>query len=108
MCEEDWTPLFTRLEEQVIEGADLPCSYAFPQDSQSFMFSPDEVNVYWTPPGGMEGVLPRVESVAECGAEPGWYYDDPVSPQQINLCPSSCGEARGAVRLEFGCMVIKR
>ena len=108
VCEADWGPLFSTLQERVIEGTDLPCSYAFPQDSRSVMFSTEEVNVYWTPEGGGEELLPRVDDANQCGGQEGWYYDDPVTPTLINLCPTSCGETRGELRLEFGCMVVKR
>jgi hypothetical protein len=108
VCEEDWTPLFERLEERVIEGTELACTHAFPQDSQSFMFSADEVNIYWTPVNEAERVIPRVDNEAACSDEEGWYYDDPISPELIHLCPVSCGAVVGTIRLEFGCMVIKR
>ena len=108
VCEEDWAPLFTLLEERVTEGTELPCSFAFPQDTRSVMFSPDEVNVYWTPVGEAEGVVPRVDNEEDCGDQEGWYYDDPMSPSWITLCPASCGETQGEVRFEFGCMVVKR
>ena len=108
VCEEDWSPLFTLLEERVVEGTELPCGYAFPQDTRSVMFSADEMNVYWTPEGEGERILPRVDQSDACGDQEGWYYDDPISPQWVTLCPASCGETQGVVRFEFGCMVVKR
>ena len=108
ICEEDWAPLFALLEERVIEGTELPCSFAFPQDTRSVMFSPDEVNVYWTPVGETERVVSRVDDQGRCGDQEGWYYDHPMAPSLITLCPASCGETQGEVRFEFGCMVVKR
>jgi hypothetical protein len=43
-----------------------------------------------------------------CAEMVGWYYDDPVNPSYITLCPASCGELQGELRLEFGCMTVKR
>ena len=108
VCEEDWAPLFVLLEERVVEGTELPCGYAFPQDTRSVMFSADEMNVYWTPEGEMENVVPRVDNESACGDQEGWYYDNPMMPQWVTLCPASCGETQGQVRFEFGCMVVKR
>ena len=108
VCEEDWTPLFTRLEERVVEGTELPCAYAFPEDTRSVMFSPDEVNVYWTPEGEMERLVPRVDNAEACMDQEGWYYAQDQDANWITLCPSSCGETQGTARFEFGCMVVKR
>lgn len=71
------------------------------------MFSADEMNVYWTPEGEMERIVPRVDNVSACGDQEGWYYDDPTTPEWITLCPTSCGETQGTVRFESGCMVVK-
>jgi len=108
ICEADWSPLFERLEERVTEGVELPCSYAFPPDSQGRTFGPDQLNVYWLPVGGDEALLPQVEGAQACAEEAGWYYDDPMNPSVITLCDASCGEVQGQVRLEFGCMTVKR
>ena len=108
ICEEDWSPLFTRLEESVVDGTELPCAYAFPEDSRSVMFSPDEVNVYWTPESEMERIVPRVDSAEACMGQEGWYYEQTQDANWITLCPSSCGETQGTARFEFGCMVVKR
>lgn len=108
VCEADWDPRFRILEERVVEGTDLPCAFAFPEGSQSVLFSPDEVNIFWAPEGAAESLVPRVDRAAECLDQEGWYYDDPIDPEVIHLCPASCGARRGMLRLEFGCMVVKR
>ena len=64
--------------------------------------------MYWTPSGGEEVILPRVDGENLCEEGVGWYYDDPINPEWITLCPASCGETQGEVRFEFGCMVVKR
>ena len=71
------------------------------------MFSSEEVNVYWTPQGETERIVPQVDSFNDCADQEGWYYDQPDAPEWITLCPSSCGETQGAVRFEFGCMAVK-
>jgi hypothetical protein len=69
---------------------------------------PDKINVELD--GGNEGPIeiPRVTDAADCMNWPdGWYYDDPVNPTQIFLCPQACEQAqsdsKGTIDVEFGC-----
>lgn len=53
----------------------------------------------------------QVGSASECGADPGWYYDDPASPTLIHLCPTSCStieQAGGTVEIQIGCETVIR
>ena len=71
----------------------------------------NKVNVEFTPEGGTKEVIPRVGSEAECGTEPGYYYDDPNNPTTIILCPASCDNIElnpGNVRVALGCDSIIR
>jgi hypothetical protein len=44
---------------------------------------------------------------SNCGANGGWYYDDPAAPKNIKLCDSTCQSLQGGrVDLEFGCKTI--
>ena len=44
---------------------------------------------------------------SNCGANGGWYYDDPAAPKTIKLCDSTCQSLQGGkVSLEFGCKTI--
>jgi hypothetical protein len=109
ICEPDWNPIFMALEQSVMTGTRLPCTFAIPPPPPGEVLDTDKVNVkYSPPPPGAEVFFPRVDGVAARGAAGGWYYDDPSAPAEIILCPSSCtGLAGGGrINLEFGCETI--
>ena len=61
--------------------------------------------------GGPASSLGQVSSPADCATvNGGWYYDDPVSPTQIMVCPDVCQQIQSAdtaeVNIEFGCQTI--
>jgi hypothetical protein len=41
------------------------------------------------PPASEQQIL-RVDSAAQCGAQGGWYFDNPSAPTRIQLCPTTC------------------
>lgn len=109
VCETDWTPIFNALQDAVAEGSQLPCNFALPAPPEGEQLNTDEVNVAYTPAGGTETILPRVDSASECGSALGWYYDDPSSPSQIVVCPAACDlftSGDGSVDLAFGCATV--
>jgi hypothetical protein len=96
------------LEE--IKGSVLGCTFTIPQPE---MGDPDynKVNVAYTPGGGMEETIPRVDGPGECPAMgDGWYYNDPANPTQIILCPYTCervsGDDMGKVDIVLGCATV--
>jgi hypothetical protein len=48
------------------------------------------VNLYYADAACNGRAFYYVESVSGCTTEGGWYYDDPVVPENIQLCPTSC------------------
>jgi hypothetical protein len=71
-------------------------------------FDPVKLNVEYTPGGSMTPQeLPQADNEADCGAGPGWYYDNPANPTKVILCPGTCAQVEtdvGAkVELLFGC-----
>ena len=48
---------------------------------------------------------PLISSI--CAGGPGWYYDDPIDPKIINLCPASCtaveADDKGKIEIILGC-----
>lgn len=91
-----------------IQGASLPCSYLIPEPGMGEMIDYGKINVSYTPSGGMTQTIPRVDSAAACPANGlAWYYDDPVNPTQIMLCPSTCStisaDTGGNVKIVVGC-----
>jgi hypothetical protein len=75
---------------QSIQQKQVSCALPMPQPSPGNVINPMLVNVDYTPGGGAVGLLGQVADAASCGAPGGWYYNDPVAPTQITLCPSTC------------------
>ena len=91
-----------------IRAAALSCEYPIP-DTQD-QFDPLKVNVVYTPGGGQPETLPQAASAADCGQLDGWYYDDPVTPTKITLCPHTCNDVQADseahVSFAFGCPTV--
>jgi hypothetical protein len=91
-----------------IRKAAVACEYVIPSPPGNQVIEFDQVAVEFTPgPGGPEEEIPRADGKADCGSGPGWYYDDPIHPKKIVLCPGSCsivqGAPEGKVDVLFGC-----
>jgi hypothetical protein len=92
-----------------IRAAALPCELLIPEPPTGESLDKDKVAVRWTPGMGvgMEVEIPKAEDVADCGATPGWYYDNNSDPGKIVLCPASCAavqdDRRAKINILFGC-----
>jgi len=91
-------------------GASAPsCTMDVPAPSDlGEEIEPGLVNVtFLTGPGANPATLPRVDGPSDCDGGGGWYYDDPMSPTSIELCPTSCdlveNNKKGSLELVFGC-----
>jgi hypothetical protein len=86
-----------------IRGAALGCQYEIPKPDGG------KVNVQYTPGGGgASEEISNYPDKAHCPATgDGWYYDDPMAPTQILLCPATCtkvgGDSMGEVDVVLGC-----
>jgi hypothetical protein len=109
VCETDWSPIFTALEEAIGVVTELPCVYDIPEPPPGMTLDFGLVNLDYTPAGGARTTIPRVADPGACPAM-GWYYDDPAAPTQIVLCPETCDLVRadtgGTVEVAFGCATI--
>ena len=97
-----------KLEE--IRGS-VQCQFQIPLPTDGSTPNYDKVNVEFTPEGGTKESIPRVNSEADCGSQPGYYYDDPINPTTIILCPDSCTNIEanpGKLRVTLGCDSIIR
>ncbi len=70
-----------------------------------------KVNVLFTPPGAtMEETIFNVGDAASCDPSVGgWYYDDPINPTLIQMCPTSCSRLtteQGTVNIQLGCSTV--
>jgi hypothetical protein len=107
-----WQPFFDAVAEAVVATAKLSCDLAIPPPKMGTV-DPAKINVA-IESGSGPVYLPGVTDAAACGAGGGWYYDDPVSPTRVVLCPVSCDAAQAAVgpgkpghiQVLFGCQTI--
>jgi len=109
ICTMDWSGLFSTLTAAIAVPMPLPCVYPIPDPPDGTEFDPFRVNVVYTPGDGSgEQVFPYVgtDDGADCTAG-GWFYDDPDSPDAIQICPSTCAaisaDPAGRVDIAFGC-----
>jgi hypothetical protein len=105
ICESDWSGIFRSFQDNIIKSAPLPCDYTIPPPPNGESLDTSKVNVAFTPAGAAEELFPRVDSVAACGTNAAWHYDNPASPQKVLLCPAACTKAAqgGSMNIAFGC-----
>jgi hypothetical protein len=110
ICSSDWNPIFMAVAQAVGVVTYVPCIYDIPDPPMGMTLDPTQVNFAYTPQGGTAMVLPQVPSAADCGGDPGWYYDDPGMPTQILVCPATCdgftSNPPESVQVQFGCATI--
>lgn len=108
-----WGPFFDAVAQAVYSGAKLNCELAIPTPPDGSTIDPSLVNVALVS-NGVSTTLPGVANVTVCGADGGWYYDNPTMPQKVTLCQSSCDEAQatvgpgmtGKIEVLFGCATV--
>jgi hypothetical protein len=86
-------------------GKALPCEYEMPDKVTGGEYDTNFVNVLFTPSAG--GNAMTIPQNADCAGGSGWYYDNPLVPTKIHLCPSTCTTVRtdygAAVDILLGC-----
>ncbi len=91
---------------QQIQRSAISCSYAVPS-ADTGLSDPNEVSLSIRTKAGRELQVERVASSGDCGAAPGFFYDDPAAPATLDLCPASCSALRaadgGQVNILLGC-----
>ncbi len=107
-----WQPFFDAVAQAVVASAKLSCELTIPAPTMGTL-DPANVNVA-IQSNGNQVYLPGVADAASCGAAGGWYYDDPVKPTKVTLCPVSCDTAQasvgpgkpGHIDVLFGCATV--
>jgi hypothetical protein len=91
-----------------IRGAALPCSFDIPLPTMGPL-DYTKVNVdFQTDMAAAKTPFFKVDDEAACaGSTTGWYYDDPLHPTTVELCPAACEAARSvetsSVSISLGC-----
>jgi Mg-chelatase subunit ChlD len=74
-----------------IRGLAISCDFPMPTPTDpTMMIDPTRVNVTFTPSTGNAGTLAQVSDQNACGTNKSWFYDVPLQPTRINLCPAAC------------------
>jgi hypothetical protein len=94
-----------------IRGTQLSCEFQIPTPIGDQALDYGLVNVDFTQ-GGTKSRIYKVADLAACGADGGWYYDDPASPTRIIVCPSDCqvleSSTQSSVEIQLGCQTVVR
>jgi hypothetical protein len=85
----------------------IPCALQVP-GSGTVPVDFQKVNIVYADASCSTTTFSNVESADKCaGQVGGWYYDNPMSPKQINLCGPTCERVRaagGQLKVTVGCM----
>jgi hypothetical protein len=112
LCTQDFLPAFMEMATAVVGDSDVDCVYDIPDPGGGLMIDYTRVNVeYQADPMSTPSTIPHVPGgMADCGAGGGWYYDDPVAPQQVILCPETCtvvqANPQAKITVKFGCATV--
>lgn len=101
--------LFKQKMDEIRESV-LACEFLIPEPGDGEEFDPTKVNIVYTPGGGSAENIPQAENAADCGSDPGWYYDNPINPTKITFCPATCAtiqmDSEAKVDFAFGCPTV--
>jgi len=94
-----------------IRTSALDCTFVMPDATEpGDVLDPKKVNVSYSAGDVTDETIGYVESPSACGADGGWYYDNPEIPSQIELCPASCDTVQddhdATVEIVLGCETV--
>jgi len=90
ICAADWSALFTQLSTAVTESTGVSCNIPMPEPPKGLALNPEQVSIGYTAAGGTKPTdLMRVAGASAC-KDGGWYFDRPLLPRFIELCPATC------------------
>lgn len=110
LCLQNFTPVFDVLSTEVIQNASLACEWVIPDPMGDDPIDFAKVNVDFDDGMNVQAIG-KVESAAACvNVSDGWYYDDPIKPTKILVCPQTCAKIQGVpnakINIKFGCETI--
>jgi hypothetical protein len=101
---------FLATMNQIRAKSQVPCQYALPKAMPGTQLDPNKVNVQFVPPQATMGTTIPGVTMAACGPNGGWYYDNPAAPTKINLCPATCDMATmmtgSSINISVGCATV--
>ena len=75
---------------QEIQSQSIPCQL----DTGTTLLNPNTASLQFTPTNGAPYSIPRAADASHCDTEGDWYFDDPLSPKVIELCPAFCEQMK--------------
>ncbi|MEJ7733885.1 MAG: vWA domain-containing protein [Polyangiaceae bacterium] len=94
---------------KAIQESVVSCAFAMPEPTDpSSPIDPKLVNVTYTAgDGGPPQTIKQVQDASQCTAAGGWFYDNPVTPTTIELCPATCdavqSDTGAKINIVLGC-----
>ena len=109
LCDYNIKILFEQMLDRIQEIS-LSCSYVIPPPPDGKIFDKGRVNVDYDDGFGLQ-TIGYVEDPSGCASVAnGWYYDDPILPTQILMCPQTCARfdvlQQASIEIRFGCTTI--
>jgi hypothetical protein len=100
LCTQNFGPVFADMGTAVVQGSSISCSYDIPKPAEGDGRSRARSTCSYTPGGGgaEQAILAAPGGVSGCGQKGGWYYDDPMNPTKIIMCPTTCAALQGDSR----------
>lgn len=89
VCETDWTTIFEDMARGIVEGVPVVCEFAVPEPPAGLTLNLDDIGVTYLSGEEVRAELDRVAGEGAC-TDNGWYFDDPVAPTTMSLCPEAC------------------
>ncbi|UJR84765.1 hypothetical protein [Sandaracinus amylolyticus] len=89
VCETDWTVIFEDIARGVVAGVPVVCEFEVPDPPEGLTLDLDAIGVTYRSGDAVRAELTRVDGAGACTAS-GWYFDDPVAPTTMSLCPDVC------------------
>lgn len=89
VCASDWTTIFEEMARGIVEGVPVLCEFDVPEPPEGLTLDLDAIGVTYRSGDEVRAELDRVANEDAC-TDNGWYFDDPVAPTTMSLCPEAC------------------
>jgi hypothetical protein len=111
LCDQNFEPVFDVLAI-LVGDVGIACQWEIPDPPDDEALDPDKVNLEYTDAADVTTVVGRVDDPSACDEViHGWYYDDPLDPTMIHLCPQTCDwiqqDPDGQIVIQFGCDTVE-
>ena len=94
-----------------MSDVEISCEWVIPDPPVGEELDPDAVNVDYIDGSDVVHPIGYVASATDCGSVThGWYYDDPLDPTMIYVCPQTCdwiqADPDAQIVIKFGCETV--